>query len=149
MEGIKKRMHEPLMGNVDDGVAVHVCGVRQKSLYLLLNLKNNFIYFWLGWVFVTAWAFSYCGDRELLSVAVCGLLLAVASRDADHGLYGMWTSIVSPHGLSSHGSQALEHKLSRCGISMWNLPSQGLNPALAGRFFTTEPPEKACSIFLY
>ena len=37
MEGIKKRMHEPLMGNVDDGVAVHVCGVRQKSLYLLLN----------------------------------------------------------------------------------------------------------------
>ena len=37
MEGIKKRMHEPLMGNVDDGVAVHACGVRQKSLYLLLN----------------------------------------------------------------------------------------------------------------
>ena len=37
MEGIKKKMHEPLMGNVDDGMAVPVCGVHQKSLYLLLN----------------------------------------------------------------------------------------------------------------
>ena len=48
MEGIKKRMHEPLMGNVDDGVAVHACGVLQKSLYLLLNFLNNLIFGWAG-----------------------------------------------------------------------------------------------------
>ena len=80
---------------------------------------------------------------------MCGLLLAVASLVADHGLYGTWASVVSPHGLRSLDSQTLEHRLSSCGINMWNLPSQGLNPALAGRFFTTEPPEKAYSIFLY
>ena len=40
-----------------------------------------FIYFWLHWVFVAAhWAFSSCGERGLLFVAVRGLLIAVASR---------------------------------------------------------------------
>ena len=84
-----------------------------------------------------------------LSVAVCGLLLEVASLVADHGLYGMWTSVVSPHGLSSHGSQALEHRISHVESACGIFSAQGLNPALAGRFFTTELPEKACSIFLY
>ena len=31
-------------------------------------------------------AFSSCGERELLFVAVCGLLIAVASLVAEHGL---------------------------------------------------------------
>ena len=36
--------------------------------------------FWLCWVFVAfAWAFSSCGQWRLLSVAVLGLLIAVAS----------------------------------------------------------------------
>ena len=32
------------------------------------------------------WAFSSCGERGLLFVAACGLLIAVASLVAEHGL---------------------------------------------------------------
>ena len=32
------------------------------------------------------WAFSSCGERGLLFVAVCGLLILVASLVVDHGL---------------------------------------------------------------
>ena len=32
------------------------------------------------------WAFSSCGEQGLLFVAVCGLLIAVASLVAEHGL---------------------------------------------------------------
>ena len=55
------------------------------------------------------------------------------------------------HGLSSWGFLAIEHRLSSCGAqayllsSMWDLPGSGtelVSPALAGGFFTTEPPEK-------
>ena len=51
-------------------------------------------------------------------------------------------------GLSSRGSQALEHRL-HCGTqpsvpwSTWDLPRPGIEPmalAWAGGFFTTEPP---------
>ena len=44
------------------------------------------IYFWLRWVFVAAQAFSSCGERGLLFLAVSGLLIAVASHVAQHGL---------------------------------------------------------------
>ena len=47
---------------------------------------NLFIYFWLCWVFVAAWAFSSCGERGLLFVAVHGLLNAVASLVVEHRL---------------------------------------------------------------
>ena len=49
-------------------------------------LINSFIYFWLHWLFVAAWAFSSCGEQGLLFVAVRGLLIAVASLVAEHGL---------------------------------------------------------------
>ena len=51
----------------------------------------------------------------------------------------------------SCSSQALEHRLNSCGTQalvlcgMWDLPDPGIkpvSPALAGRFFTTEPPGK-------
>ena len=51
-------------------------------------------------------------------------------------------------GLSSYGSQALQHWLNSCGVwpwllcGMWNCPRSGINPmfpALAGRFLTTGP----------
>jgi len=32
------------------------------------------------------WAFSSCGEQELPSVVVCGLLIAVASLVVDHRL---------------------------------------------------------------
>ena len=45
-----------------------------------------FIYFWLRWVCCCARAFSSCGERGLLFVAVRRLLIAVASLVAEHGL---------------------------------------------------------------
>ena len=57
-------------------------------------------------------------------VVVSGLLFAVAS-------------LVVEHGLSSCGTWAQSLR------GMWDLPGSGIepvSPALAGRFFTTEPP---------
>ena len=55
----------------------------QDRFFLKINL---FIYFWLRWVFVAVRAFSSCGERGLLFVAVLGLLIAVVSLVAEHGL---------------------------------------------------------------
>ena len=60
-------------------------------------------------------AFSSCHERGPLFVVVRGLLIAVASLVAEHGLLGTQTSVVVAHGLSSCGSRALEHRLSSCG----------------------------------
>ena len=47
-----------------------------------------FIYFWLRWVFVAARRFfSGCGERGLLFIVGLGLLTAVASLVAEHGLW--------------------------------------------------------------
>ena len=53
-----------------------------KFIYLIIII----FYFWLRWVFVAEWAFSSCGERGLLFVAVRVLLIAVASLVAEHGL---------------------------------------------------------------
>ena len=80
---------------------------------------NTFIYF--IYLFLAASGlrccgqdFSSCGERGLLFVAVRGLLIAVASLVAEHGL-GARASVVVARGLSSCGSQALECRLSSCG----------------------------------
>ena len=76
-------------------------------------------------------AFSSCGKRGLLFIAVRGPLTTVASLVAEHRL--------QTRRLSSCGSRA---ELLR---SMWDLPRPGLepvSPALAGRFSTTAPPGK-------
>ena len=53
------------------------------NLFILFYL----FYLWLCWVFVAARGlFSGCGERGLLLVAVRGLLIAVASLVAEHGL---------------------------------------------------------------
>ena len=58
-------------------------------------------------------------------------------------------------GFSSCGTRAPEHRLSSCGAlaqllrSMWDTPGPGRKPmssALAGEFFTTEPPGKPLSL---
>ena len=54
-----------------------------------------------------AQAFSSCGERGLLLVAVRRLLIAVASLVAEHG--------PRRAGCSRFGSRALEHSLSSCG----------------------------------
>ena len=70
---------------------------------------------------------------------------------AEHGLQGIWVSVVVARGLHSCSCLALEHRLSSYGPQaqlfrgMWDLPRSGIEPmslALAGRFFPTEPPGK-------
>ena len=82
-------------------------------------------------------------------VAVLRLLIEVASLVGEQGLQDEWASVVAACGLSSRGSQALEHRLSSCGARAqllrprWDLPDPGIepvSPASAGGFFTTEPP---------
>ena len=80
-------------------------------------------------------AFSSCGKRGPLFIAVRGPLTIVASLVAEHRL--------QMHRLSNCGSPA---QLLR---GTWDLPRPGLepvSPALAGRFSTTVPPGKPFSI---
>ena len=48
-------------------------------------------------------------------VAVCGLLIVVASLIAEHGLWGLRVSVFAACELSSCGFWALEHRLNSCG----------------------------------
>jgi len=48
-------------------------------------------------------------------VAVCGLLIAVASFVGEHGLWGSRASVVVACGLSSCGSWAPEHRFNSFG----------------------------------
>ena len=76
-------------------------------------------------------AFSSCGKRRPLFIAVRGCLTITASLVVEHRL--------QTHRLSNCGSRAQL----LCGI--WDLPRPGLepmSPALAGRFSTTAPPGK-------
>ena len=81
-------------------------------------------------------AFSSCGKRGPLLIAVRGPLTFAASLVAEHRL--------QTRRLSNCGSRA---QLLR---GMWALPRPGLepvSPALAGRFSTTAPPGKPCWFF--
>ena len=116
---------------------------RQDKVFL-------FFFFWLRWVFIAVHGLSLA--------VVSGLLIAVASLDAEHGLQARGLqqlrhvdSVVVAHGLSSCGSRALDRRLS-CGAQaqllggMWDLPGAGIKPmfpALAGGFLTTVPPGKS------
>ena len=83
-------------------------------------------------------AFSSCGKRGPLFIAVRRPLTIVASLVAEHRL--------QMRRLSSCGSRAqLLH-------GMWDLPRPGLepvSPALAGRLSTTAPPGKPHYYFKY
>ena len=102
-------------------------------IYFLINL---FIYLYLflavlGLRFCSR-AFSSCGKRGPLFIAVRGPLTIAASLVAERRLSGC-----------DSRAQLL------CG--MWDLPGPGLepvSPALAGGFSTTAPPGKPLNIFL-
>ena len=106
--------------------------------FLFFFFKDWLIDWLLCWVFVfCARAFSSCGKRGPLFIAVCGPLTIVASLVAEHRL--------QMRRLSSCGSRA---QLLR---GMWDPPRPGLepvSPALAGRFSTTAPPGKPRKGFL-
>ena len=83
-------------------------------------------------------AFSSCGERGPLFIAVRRPLTIAASLNAEHRL--------QTRRLSNCGSRA---QLLR---GMWDPPRPGLepvSPALAGRFSTTEPPGKPLSFPFY
>ena len=76
-------------------------------------------------------AFSTCGERGPLFIAVRGPLIIAASLVAEHRLQMCR--------LSNWGSRALLLR------GMWDLPRPGLepvSPALEGRLSTTAPPGK-------
>ena len=83
-------------------------------------------------------AFSSCGKRGPLFIAVRGPLTVAASLVAEHRL--------QTRRLSNCGSRAqLLH-------GMWDLPGPGLepmSPALAGGFLTTAPPGKPQEFLKY
>ena len=58
------------------------------NIFYFFNVVSIlFVYFWLRWVFAAVRGFfSSCGERGRLLVAVRGLLIAVASLVAEHGL---------------------------------------------------------------
>ena len=83
-------------------------------------------------------AFSRCGKRGPLFIAVRGPLTIAASFVEEHRL--------QTRRLSNCGSRA---QLLR---GMWDLPRPGLepvSPALAGRLSTTAPPGKTQRALLY
>ena len=83
-------------------------------------------------------AFSSCGKRGPLFIAVHGPLTIAASLVAEHRL--------QTRRLSNCGSRAqLLH-------GMWDLPRPGLepvSPALAGRLPTTAPPGKPQGLYFF
>ena len=105
---------------------------------LMVLIFKMSLFFFLIYLFMAvlglrfcARAFSSCGKRGPLFIAVCGPLTIVASLVAEHRLQ--------------------TRRLSDCGTwaqllhGMWDLPGPGLepvSPALAGRFSTTAPPGK-------
>ena len=124
-------------------------------------LKNKFIiYLFLAalGLHCCTQAFSSCSEWGLLFVAVCRILIAVASLVPEHGLQACGLQELWHTGLSSCVSRALERRLSSCGTraqllrSMWDLSGPGLkpvSPALAGGFLTTAPPGKSLRYLLY
>ena len=62
-------------------------------------------------------------------VAVLRLLVGVASLVAEHGLQGMWASVVVACGLQRAGSIVVAHGLS-CSTTGGIFPDQGLNMCL-------------------
>ena len=102
--------------------------------------KNKFIYLFI-YLFLAAlglrccmWAFSGCGERGLLFIAVYGLLTAVASLVVEHRLqaHGLQQlqhtgSVVVARGLQSAGSVVVAHGLS-CSTACGIFPDQGSNP---------------------
>ena len=120
-----------LMMAIQTGVKLYLIVVFYLFIYLFMAV--------LGLHFC-AKAFSSCGKRGPLFIAVRGPLTIAASLVAEHRL--------QTRRLSSCGPRA---QLLR---GMWDLPRPGLepvSPALAGRLSTTAPPGKPphCSFDLH
>ena len=110
-------------------------------MFFFFFLINLFIFGYTGSSLLCG-LFSSCSEQGLLSS--CN----VSAFHFD-GLCCCGAQPLGCTGFSSCSSQALEYRLNSCGTQdqlfhgMWDLPRVGVgpvSPALAGGFFTTEPP---------
>ena len=140
-----------------------MCFILYNDFIIFFIFYRNCLFFLIYFILLAglgrrccARAFSSCGERGLLC---CGAQASHCNGFTCWGAraLGAWASVVVTRGLSSCGSQALEHRLSSCGAwaqllrGMWDLPGPGLepvSPALAGGFLTTEPPGKPHNDFI-
>ena len=95
-------------------IFIHSSELKHLFIYLFIYLLTYLLSAVLG-LRCCAQAFSSCGERGLLFVAVRRLLIAVASLCCRAQAPGMRAAVVVAHGLSSCGSWALERRLSSCG----------------------------------
>ena len=135
----------------------HTYLYKQTVLFLPLYIQarrgnKTFSFLWLCWVFIAT--------RAFLQLQQAGVILhwgvgASCCRGFSCGRawsLGLGGFSSCTRGLSSWGSWTLEHRVGSCGARsglvaprVWDLPGSGTEPvssALAGGFFTTEPPEK-------
>ena len=120
----------------------------ETACFFFNSIKKKFIFYCAGLCYCT-------GFSLVVRVGVTLRLWYTASHCS--GLSCCGSRALGCPGVSSCGSWAPEHRLSSgargellCG--MWNLPRLGIeamSPALAGRFFTTEPPGKPINIEYY
>ena len=110
--------------------------MHMRFAFFCTMLFLSFTYFWLCWVCVAAHRLSPVavgGDYSSLQCLAFPLQWPLVAKQ---GLQGMQASVVATHGLSSCGSQALEHRLTsygaelNCSAACGILPHQGLNPCL-------------------
>ena len=111
------------------GVSVKVC-----SLFFFKFIYLIYLFLAALGLHCCVRALSSCGKRGLLFVAVCGLLIEVASLVAQHGLQALrlqqfWCvdSVVVAFGLQIAGLVVVAHGLS-CSTACGIFPDQGSNP---------------------
>ena len=72
--------------SVQGSIVILLFSITINSWLFFFNKFLSFIYLALLGFCCRAWAFSRCGEQGLLFLAVCGLLIAVASLVVEHGL---------------------------------------------------------------
>ena len=107
----------------------------QWCVYVFIFPSSHFLIFFLAALGLRCCtlAFSSCGEWGLLFVAVCRLLIVMASLVVKHGLQArrlqqLWHmgSVVVAHGLQSTGSVVVAHGLS-CSMACGIFRDQGSN----------------------
>ena len=123
--------------------AFYMSTLRSSATFVFLLLKKR-NYFYLCRIFIAAHGPCLAAaGRATLQLQCVGYLLQCLLLLQSRGS-STRASVVEARGLQGVGSVVVLHKL-RCPHGMWNHPGPGIkleSPALAGRFFTTEPPRK-------
>ena len=119
-------------------------------IYLLQLIFSIFLIF--GCAGSLLWTFSSCGEKGLLLIVVCGLLLVVASLAGNHRLQSLRLqqlqcvgSVVVASGLQSTGSvvAALMFSCSTACVSSWTRDQTGvpcITRQILNHWITRESP---------